>query len=64
MSWRCSIRYWYVGPLDLHTFVHALDSSVRWTFIGIGRRQVQVWPLRQRFDVFEARLLRPKKGRG
>jgi hypothetical protein len=61
MSWRCSIHYWSVGPLDLHCFFHALDDSQRMFWVlGIGRREFYLWPTRSHYRALERQLLRPR----
>ena len=51
MSWTCSIRYWALGPLDLHVFVHALDPKQRRFYeVGAFGHDWQLWPPRAVLD--------------
>lgn len=47
VSWRGSVRYWALGPLAWHVYVHVLDPKTRRFYeFSAGRRTWQVWPPR------------------
>lgn len=59
MSMKASKYYWSVGPVDLHAFWHCADDVPRrvWWLVHLGnRREIQLWPLRPRYRVWEQRL--------
>jgi hypothetical protein len=59
MSYKVSTRFWYVGPVDLHVFVHCFDEAPhpqRYVTLGIGRQEWFLWPPHGR-QCWEANVL-------
>ena len=51
MSWKGSLHYWHLGPLDFHIFIHVLDDKQRRFYeIGWGKHSYQIWPPRSVLD--------------